>query len=122
MQLIDGVELDQRGVILHALVGQPGRRQKGLAEREQWFEELAAFHLLAQLAIAEVLRFVLEDADPVHAFIGLEKSLQLPLDLPGQPSAEQASDAQMFSGDGPPHQVLQIGVAGGDDSLMDQVL
>jgi thiosulfate reductase cytochrome b subunit len=38
---------------------------------------------LTQFAIAEVLRFVLEQADSVHAFFGIEECLQLALNLRG---------------------------------------
>ena len=75
MQLVDGIELDQQSVISHALVRQASRRQKGLAEREQWLEERAALAFLTQLAITGVLWLVLEQADPVHPLAGLEKCL-----------------------------------------------
>ena len=78
----------------------------------QRLEELAPLDLLAQFAVAEVLGLVFEQADPVHALVGLEQGLQLALDLRGQRPTEQPGDAQAFAGDGPPNHVLQIGVAG----------
>jgi hypothetical protein len=54
-QLVGGVELDQRGVVFDALVGQAGGREKALGELVQRLEALAPRDLLAQLLVAEVL-------------------------------------------------------------------
>jgi hypothetical protein len=89
LQLVDGVELDQRGVVFYALVGQAGRCQKGLAELVQLLEKVAPLYLVTQLSIAEIFRLVLEYADAVHAFVGLKQGFQLLLDRRCQRLAEQ---------------------------------
>jgi len=122
LQLVDGIELDQRGIILHALVGEAGRWQEALTERAQGLKELPALHLLTQLAVAEILRLMLEQADPVHPRICFEQCRQPRLHLRRQRSAEQVGDAQSFVRDGPPHHILKVCVAGRNDALLRQEL
>lgn len=77
LQLVNGVELEQRRIILAALLGYSRRGQKGLGERVQWLKEFAAVDFLAKLLVSEVLGLALEYADTVDAIVGLQHPVQL---------------------------------------------
>jgi len=72
LQLVDGVELHQRRIVFAALVGEAGLDQEGPGEVMQRLEELTPLHLALEFLVAEVPGLVLQRADAVCLFIGLE--------------------------------------------------
>ena len=85
-------------------------------------EKRTAENLLSQLSVAEILRLVLELADPVHTLVGLKQGRQLLLDRCCHGLTKQMGYSQAFAADRLSDHILQIGVPRGDDALMGQVL
>ena len=72
LQLVDGVELDQRGVILYAFVGELSGQEKSPSKFVQRLKDLAAGGLGTQRFVAEVLGLTLEFANEIHAVISFQ--------------------------------------------------
>ncbi|CAE6876513.1 hypothetical protein R69746_08831 [Paraburkholderia aspalathi] len=93
LQLVDGVELHERRVIPAAFRGNSGGLEEASGELMQRREEFPAPGFLTQFLVAEVLCLMLEDADPVHRFIGAQHGVERLRDLRGEGVAEQAGHA-----------------------------
>ena len=122
LQLVGRIELDQRSVIFAALIGKFRHRQKVFGKFVQWLKELPALGFAPQFLVTEVLRFVLECADPVHAFVGFEKHCQLLVDRRCHAFVQQLRNARTLTLNHTTDHFLQKSIARSDNALLGQVL
>jgi hypothetical protein len=122
LQLVDGVELDQRGVIFATFIGKTRCRKEGLGKDVQWVKKLPARHFLPQFLIAEVLRFTLQGADPIHVLVSIQQGIELGGHRRREGLTEEVGEAGAFSRHHPTDHILEEGVGRNDDALRGQVL
>ena len=121
LQLVDGVELDQRGVILHAFVGELSGQKKGPSKFVQRLKDLAARGLGSQRFVAEVLGLTLEFANEIHAVVSFQERCQLLLDGWRHCVLKQPGYPAPLAGHRATHDVLHERIARRDDALIFQV-
>lgn len=93
LELVDGVELDQRGIVEHAFRRQLHLRDHALRQGEQGLKLLAPLDFPEQLPVGEVLGLALDDGDLVQALVvGEQKVHRLRL-LSAHQSLERPSQA-----------------------------
>ena len=122
LQLVHRVELNKRGVILHAFVGKRSACEEGPSELVQRMKNLPAGGFLAQRFVAEVLGFMFELADQVHAFAGLQQRHQLLLYRRRHRLAEHIRDPAPFAGCNPADEILQEPIPRSHNALIFQIL
>ena len=75
LELVDGVELDQRGVVAHALGGELDLRDDALGQGEQGSKLLTALDFPQQLLVGEIPRLALDGGDLVQALVVGEQAV-----------------------------------------------
>ena len=122
LQLVGRIELDQRGIVFAALIGKFRHLQKLFGKFVQGLKELPALDFAPQFLVTEVLRFVLQCADPVHAFVGFEKHCQLLADRRCHVFVQQLRNPSALTLDHTADHFLHKPIAGRDNALLGQVL
>jgi hypothetical protein len=85
-------------------------------------ENLPTRGFLAQRFVAEVLGFMFELAEAVHAFVGLQQRRQALLDCRRHGLAEQLRNPAPFASYHPADEILQEPIARSHHALMFQIL